>query len=340
MVEGSVITDPCGIVCVIDTGVDVELLEDPKLLKKSGSPTTSWIIPHAPSTKIAIRPIIAMARSAESRNPVVSCMAAPYHVVDILSMKINYGTVFLMLEPRRPKTTRKGILKEVEAHSGALAIVFLLLFGLTFGFLVLVGATPDAPGVSKDSDLIVPAPAATPQSSSTPTPPQTSSNTQAPIAPTPPLSPSASGGKLPARVVIQKISLDVTVANPNSTNVDVLDKYLLKGAVRYPTSGTLGENGTVLLFGHSSYLPIVHNQAYKAFDGIQDLKNGDIINVYSGRTEYTFSVTGVRVADATNDIVELPQDSQHLTLVTCDSFASKTNRFVVTADLVAGGGSR
>lgn len=230
--------------------------------------------------------------------------------------------------------TRKGVIKEVEAKSGRFALVFLLLFGMTFGFLALVGATPDAPGTSKDSDLALngndqqnsqtqtaqPTPSA--QNGATPVPNQYTAPTQTPTG----------SGQLPTRIVVKKIGLDVTVANPSSTNVDVLDRYLLKGSVRYPTSGLLGENGTVLLFGHSSYLPIVHNQSYKAFDGIQDLKEGDTVSVYAGSTEYRFTVKSVRVADATNDIIELPQDAPHLTLVTCDSFASKSNRYVVTAD--------
>ncbi len=244
---------------------------------------------------------------------------------------------FYKRERRDIMATRKGVIKEVTARSGSFSLVFLLLFGMTFGFLALVGATPDAPGTTKDSDLALNgndtqvhppvANSVTPQTSPTPQGSQTQPNQYTSPTPTP-----TSSGQLPTRILVKKIGLDVTVANPNSTDVDVLDRYLLKGSVRYPTSGLLGQNGTVLLFGHSSYLPIVHNQAYKAFDGIQNLKPGDIISVYSGSEEYQFKVTEVKVADANNDIIELPQDAQHLTLVTCDSFASKSNRYVVTAD--------
>jgi LPXTG-site transpeptidase (sortase) family protein len=67
---------------------------------------------------------------------------------------------------------------------------------------------------------------------------------------------------------------------------------------------------------------------------IQNLKKGETVSVYSGTTEYRYAVTGVRIADATEDVVELPATGKHLVLVTCDSFSKKTNRFVVTADLV------
>ncbi len=140
--------------------------------------------------------------------------------------------------------------------------------------------------------------------------------------------------ELPVRVVAKDISLNVAVVNPTSTDNDVLDEALTHGALRYPTSGELGVKGTVVLFGHSSYLPVVYHQYYKTFDGIQDLKTGAIVSVYSGTTEYRYSVTGVSVKDSDADVIELPQDSQHLTLVTCNSFEDKSKRFVVTADFV------
>lgn len=138
----------------------------------------------------------------------------------------------------------------------------------------------------------------------------------------------------PIEIKIAKLGLDVHISNPTSTNVDTLDQALLSGAVRYPTSAKLGQTGTVLLFGHSSYLPVIHNQAYKAFKGIQTLGNGEIISVDSATTEYRYAVTNVRVANADEDMVELRSDGTYLTLVTCDSFATKSSRFVVEAKFV------
>ena len=180
-------------------------------------------------------------------------------------------------------------------------MTFILLFVLMYGFMAAVDALPDPTNAPSHSSVVATAPA----------------------------QPEA-----PVRVVASDINLDVTVANPTSTNVDVLDADLLSGAVRYPTSAELGVDGTVLIFGHSSYLPIVHNLAYKTFDGIQNLKTGQIISVYSGDREYRYSVSGIKLADATQDVVELSTNGKHLVLVTCDSFAQKTNRFVVTADFV------
>jgi LPXTG-site transpeptidase (sortase) family protein len=202
----------------------------------------------------------------------------------------------------------KGIVGEINERRGAFAAAFVGIFVLTFIFLSGVGATPDPihPSVRDEPTL---------------------SGTEASLN-------ASSTPEQPVRIVARDIGLDATVANPNSVDIEVLDNALLKGAVRYPTSAMLGMDGTVLLFGHSSYLPIVHNQAYKTFDDIQKLKPGQAVSVYSGTTEYRYIVTQVRVANAEEDSVELNPTGKHLTLVTCDSFSKKTSRFIVTADFV------
>lgn len=144
----------------------------------------------------------------------------------------------------------------------------------------------------------------------------------------------ASAPEVPVRLAIPTLRLDATIANPSSIDIQVLDAELLKGAVRYPTSARLGENGNVVVFGHSSYLPVVHNPAYKLFDGIQDLKAGETILVYSADTVYTYAVIGVEKTKAENGAISLQVSGRLLTLATCDSFGSKSDRFVVTAELV------
>jgi LPXTG-site transpeptidase (sortase) family protein len=145
---------------------------------------------------------------------------------------------------------------------------------------------------------------------------------------------AVSAPELPVSISIPAINLSVTVANPTTTDTSVLDGYLLKGAVRYPTSAELNEDGNVVIFGHSSYLPIVRNQAYKTFDGIQKLKPGDIITVYSSDMAYTYSVDTENEEDANSAGIPLDVSGRELTLSTCDSFATTSDRFVVTAHFV------
>lgn len=140
--------------------------------------------------------------------------------------------------------------------------------------------------------------------------------------------------EFPTRIQISAIDLTATVVNPSTRVIAELDKALLSGVVRYPTSAKLGEAGNVVLFGHSSYLPVVGNRAYKAFNDIQKLAIGDTVTVSSSGTAYTYRVREVSKKSADDAAILLDVSGRVLTLVTCDSFGAKTDRFVVTADFV------
>ena len=160
------------------------------------------------------------------------------------------------------------------------------------------------------------------------------------VATTSPLAAAASGvspgvAEDPVKLEIPAIGLTTTIANPTTTNLEALDQLLLSGAVRYPTSAQLNEDGNVVIFGHSSYLPIVRNQAYKTFDGIQKLHAGDTVTVYSSDLAYTYAVRSVVEENATEAAIPLSVSGKVLTLSTCDVFGQKSDRFIVTADFVS-----
>ncbi len=140
--------------------------------------------------------------------------------------------------------------------------------------------------------------------------------------------------ELPVKIEIKAIGSSSVVVNPISTDIKELDKELLNGAVRFPTSAKLGEAGNVVLFGHSSYLPIVNNQAYKTFNDIQKLVAGDTVIVSSSGTAYTYRVRSMTRESTDTAGIPLSVTGQVLTLSTCDSFGAKTDRFVVVADFV------
>ncbi len=202
----------------------------------------------------------------------------------------------------------------MATKSFSFAFTFVALFALSYLFLAWVDALPEP--ISNESGEAV-----FEQESSSSVQPQNASNE------------FSTSPQMPVRVVAESIGLNKTVANPESTDVETLDAALLKATVRYPTSAPLGVDGTVLIFGHSSYLPIVSNPNFKAFNGIQKLKVGAIISVFSATHEYRYAVTSVRLANAQEDVVELPSNGKFLTLVTCDSFGTKSARFVVTSTL-------
>lgn len=206
------------------------------------------------------------------------------------------------------QSQNKGIVGNILVQPIAFAVAFLIFFFMTVMFLGLVDALPEPSKTTAQAVHTTPKPVATEV---------TTTAVEAPV-----------------RIVATKIGMDTKVNNPTSTKVEDLDESLLSGAVRYPTSAKLGEKGTVLLFGHSSYLPVIVNQAYKAFKGIQNLSKGDVVSVYSSTLEYRYAVESVSLANANEDVVELRQDGKYLTLITCDTFAKKSDRFIVTAKLV------
>lgn len=139
----------------------------------------------------------------------------------------------------------------------------------------------------------------------------------------------------PVRIVIGKIGIDQIVSNPETTDVEILDSYLLKGVVRYPGSGRLGEKNNLLLFGHSTGLKNVKNQAFKAFNNLGTLVGGDEIAVMSENNAYLYRVTSVKKVSAEEALVKFEAGESKLTLSTCDTFGEKQDRFVVEAVLNA-----
>jgi len=147
---------------------------------------------------------------------------------------------------------------------------------------------------------------------------------------------TAAVGELPTRIVIPEIDLDLPVLNPETRDISALDEYLKEGPVRYVDSAPLGQKGNVLIFAHTSHLPVVKNQMYKAFNRVPELEAGDSITVEASGKKYLYTVRSVRKVNAEEASVDIsPGVGTKLTLVTCDTLTSKNSRFLLEADLVA-----
>jgi len=141
---------------------------------------------------------------------------------------------------------------------------------------------------------------------------------------------------LPTRLVIPSTDTSLPISNPNTTDIDELDKELFSSVVRYPGSGSLGIDGNMLIFGHSSGLRTVHNKMFKAFNPIKTLDEGNIIKLIRGDTEYVYTVSSLEHKEAADVVVDFNTEPgvQRLTLSTCDSFGKKSERWILTADFV------
>lgn len=199
-----------------------------------------------------------------------------------------------------PQTNKKPV------HPIEFVVVFLGIFFLFAILLYAIDFVPESPRTDSNQDSL----------------PQHSTSSE--VFPV----------EEPVRVVAPSVGIDAPVGNPASTDIAVLDNALSSGAVRYPESGLLGATSRMYLFGHQSYLPVVHNQAYKTFNGLQNLKAGDEIIVYSPTAAYHYRVVSVEQVSAETGIVSLGGSDRMLTLSTCDSFGTKADRFVVTAGFI------
>ncbi|OGG78503.1 hypothetical protein A3F56_01545 [Candidatus Kaiserbacteria bacterium RIFCSPHIGHO2_12_FULL_55_13] len=145
----------------------------------------------------------------------------------------------------------------------------------------------------------------------------------------------AVSGVAPERLIIPAIDLDLAVQNPATRDISALDALLQNGPARYVDSAQLGEVGNMIIFAHSSNLPIVRNKMYQAFNKVPELKTGDTITLTAQGKAYMYSVVSIITADATNTNIDMsPEKGTRLTLVTCDTLTGKSARYVLEASFV------
>ena len=145
---------------------------------------------------------------------------------------------------------------------------------------------------------------------------------------------SASTESEPLRLIVSSVGIDTPVLNPQSQDINALNEALNSGAVHYPGSGNLEDITNMFIFGHSSHLPVVNNEAYKALNDLEDTLPGDLIRVQSTTKEYHYRITSIELVSADNAWVEFQSDIKKLTLSTCNNFGSKQDRFVVEAEWI------
>lgn len=209
-------------------------------------------------------------------------------------------------------------------------IIFLVIFFALSVVLFIIDFVPEAPKVEAEPTVVV---TSTTTTIADVTRTQPVQNVNLIAGPTPAVTNQEVGLK-PSRVMIPKVGVDTPVLNPTSKALSELDNALLSGAVRYPGTAHLNEEGSVVIFGHQSYLPVVRNKAFKAFNDLQNLSQGDVISVYSGELEFRYAVRSVVLVTTDVGSIALETAGQTLTLVTCNSLGAKEERYIVKADLI------
>jgi LPXTG-site transpeptidase (sortase) family protein len=151
-----------------------------------------------------------------------------------------------------------------------------------------------------------------------------------------PLITGAAAGSDP-EVIIPKINAEVPVVyDVNQTADEAIQEGLTKGVVHYPTSPNPGQNGNVVVVGHSSG-NIFNLGNYKfAFSLLRELDNGDTFFLQKDGKRYTYQIYRKEVVKPTDVSVLGPSDkAATATLITCDPPGLSTNRLVLVGQQIS-----
>ncbi len=215
-----------------------------------------------------------------------------------------------------------SIFDQIFARKVPFLVTFFLVFTLSYGVLALVDFLPEP--VTTTDETVDEEKKATTTKAAVPTTTTETAETS-----------ESADTEEPVSLSIPNLDREVTVLNPDSRDIAVLDAALLKGVVRHPDSAMLGEEGNVVILGHSSYLPNVMNKNFQALNGIQKMKWGDTITLEGFDKLYTYRVEKVYQSKASGVTIPTDVKGKRLTLVTCNSFGSTEDRFIVEATLIS-----
>lgn len=143
-------------------------------------------------------------------------------------------------------------------------------------------------------------------------------------------------------ILIPKINVEIPVVykipfNPNAEKYEKsIQTGLEKGVVHYSTTQQPGQNGNVVIVGHSSN-NIFNNGKYKfAFVLLNKLEKGDLFYLTKNGKRYVYRVYQKKIVSP-SDVSVLGPTSKvaSATLITCDPPGTSLNRLVVNGEQIS-----
>ncbi len=153
---------------------------------------------------------------------------------------------------------------------------------------------------------------------------------------TPLISDASTIGAAP-EVVIPKINVEIPVVYGVSTiDESAIETALEGGVVHYADTANPGQNGNLVIVGHSSN-NIFNKGKYKfAFVLLSRLESGDTFYLQKDGKRYTYQVYKKEIVDPSNVSVLGPTDKPATaTLITCDPPGTSINRLVVVGEQIS-----
>ncbi len=139
------------------------------------------------------------------------------------------------------------------------------------------------------------------------------------------------------KVIIPKINVEIPVVyDVPSIDEQSVDNGLERGVVHYASTPSPGEQGNVVVVGHSSN-NIFNKGKYKfAFVLLKKLEVGDTFMLDKDGKQYVYRVYDKKIVKPTDVSVLGPADKPSTaTLITCDPPGTSLNRLVVTGEQIS-----
>lgn len=143
--------------------------------------------------------------------------------------------------------------------------------------------------------------------------------------------------KNPNSLEIPGIGLLTDLIIGQSTDIPTLERDLDKGVVYYPGSVLPGQNGQIVVLGHSAPPNWPHIKHDWVFSDINNLKSGDTIVLYFNNRQYTYKVIEKSIIKRGQDVGSfgLTGKNNVLTIVSCWPPGKDYQRIAVSAELVS-----
>ncbi len=138
------------------------------------------------------------------------------------------------------------------------------------------------------------------------------------------------------RLIINKLNITAPV-NYDQKDIDERNFQiaLRDGVVHYPNTGTPGQPGNIVIFGHSSNQVWAKGNYKFVFASLDKLETGDsIILEYKG-LRYIYAVKNMKIVKPTDLSVLDTTTAHRLTLITCTPVGSNAKRLIIEAEQIA-----
>lgn len=142
------------------------------------------------------------------------------------------------------------------------------------------------------------------------------------------------------RIIIPRINKSVPVVNVSTENLlkrdwgaleEEIQEALRGGVVHYPGTAQAGQEGNVVITGHSSYFPWDPGRFKDVFALLHEVAVGDKIIVYHEQEKLTFQVYETKVVTPDKISILTQEGENRLTLLTCTPVGTNLKRLVVFA---------